>query len=157
MKDLNVEIDKDKHPFEAYSCHIMRTNGDYNIYLDKVERIKKKVFSVAWWIPSITLREKYKKYQPLTKHLSSSISTRIMSSPIWQIQSQGMTYSLSRPNRQQNRPGPGRIRAVRQLVLQLNSISMGQPRLRQVQVLMTSFCLNSQMRMETHSFKRYFC
>lgn len=62
MKDLNVEIDKDKHPFEAYSCHIMKTNGDYNIYLDKVERIKKKVFSVAWWIPSITLREKYKKY-----------------------------------------------------------------------------------------------
>ena len=34
MKDLNVEIDKDKHPFEAYSCHIMKTNGDYNIYLD---------------------------------------------------------------------------------------------------------------------------
>ena len=62
MKDLNVEIDKDKHPFEAYSCHIMKTNGDYNIYFDKVERIKKKVFSVAWWIPSITLREKYKKY-----------------------------------------------------------------------------------------------
>lgn len=62
MKGLNVEIDKDKHPFESYSCHIMKTNGDYNIYLDKVERIKKKVFSVAWWIPSITLREKYKIY-----------------------------------------------------------------------------------------------
>ena len=62
MKELNVEIDKDKHPFEAYSCQIMKTNEDYNIYLEKVERIKKKVFSVAWWIPSITLREKYKKY-----------------------------------------------------------------------------------------------
>ena len=62
MKELNVEIDKDKHAFESYSCYIMKTNEDYNIYLKKVETIKKKVFSVAWWIPSITLREKYKKY-----------------------------------------------------------------------------------------------
>lgn len=62
MKKLNVEIDKDKHTFEAYSCLIMKTYKDYNIYLEKVENVKKKVFSIAWWIPSITLREKYKKY-----------------------------------------------------------------------------------------------
>ena len=40
----------------------MKTYDDYNIYIEKIESIKKKVFSVAWWIPSITLREKYKKY-----------------------------------------------------------------------------------------------
>ena len=52
------------------------------------------------------------KYQPLWKHFSSSIFTRMISSPIWLIHSQGMIYSLSRPNRQQNLPGPGSIRAV---------------------------------------------
>lgn len=62
MKELNVEIDRDKHTFESYCIHIMKTKDDYNIYLQKVESIKKKVFSIAWWIPSITLREKYKKY-----------------------------------------------------------------------------------------------
>ena len=72
-----------------------------------------------------------------------------MSSPIWQMQSQGMRYSLSRPKRQQNFPGPGTIRAVILLVLQSNSASMGHPRLRQVQVLITSFCLNSQILMDT--------
>ena len=62
MKELNVEIDLYKHTFESYCVHIMKTYEDYNIYLEKVESIKKKVFSIAWWIPSITLREKYKKY-----------------------------------------------------------------------------------------------
>ena len=42
----------------------------------------------------------------------SSRRTRMISSPIWLIHSQGMIYSLSRPNRQQNLPGPGSIRAV---------------------------------------------
>ena len=61
MKELDVEIDRNKHAFMAYSCYIMKTYDDYNIYLEKVESIKKKVFYTAWWIPSITLREKYKK------------------------------------------------------------------------------------------------
>ena len=85
------------------------------------------------------------KYQPLWKHFSSSIFTRMISSPIWLIHSQGMIYSLSRPNRQQNLPGPGSIRAVSWLLLQSNSASMGHPRLRQVQILITSFCFNSQI------------
>ena len=51
MKKLDVEIDRYKHAFYAYSVYIMKTYDDY----------KKKVFDVAWWIPSITLREKYKK------------------------------------------------------------------------------------------------
>lgn len=61
MKKLDVEIDRDKHVFYAYSVYIMKTYDDYNIYLEKIESIKKKVFDTAWWIPSITLREKYKK------------------------------------------------------------------------------------------------
>ncbi|OEJ15875.1 beta-1, 3-galactosyltransferase [Brachyspira hampsonii] len=61
MKKLDVEIDRDKHAFYAYSVYIMKTYDDYNIYLEKIESIKKKVFDIAWWIPSITLREKYKK------------------------------------------------------------------------------------------------
>ena len=61
MKELDVEIDRNKHAFIAYSCYIMKTYDYYNAYLEKVESIKKKVFDVAWWIPSITLREKYKK------------------------------------------------------------------------------------------------
>ena len=61
MKKLDVEIDRDKHAFYAYSVYIMKTYDDYNIYLENIESIKKKVFDIAWWIPSITLREKYKK------------------------------------------------------------------------------------------------
>ncbi|KLI17834.1 glycosyltransferase family 2 protein [Brachyspira hyodysenteriae] len=61
MKKLDVEIDREKHAFYAYSVYIMKTYDDYNIYLEKIESIKKKVFDIAWWIPSITLREKYKK------------------------------------------------------------------------------------------------
>ena len=62
MKKLDVEIDRKKHAFYSYNVYIMKTYDDYNIYIEKIESIKKKVFSVAWWIPSITLREKYKKY-----------------------------------------------------------------------------------------------
>ena len=61
MKELDVEIDREKHAFYAYSCYVMKTYDDYNVYLEKIESIKKKVFDIAWWIPSITLREKYKK------------------------------------------------------------------------------------------------
>ncbi|WP_028329102.1 glycosyltransferase family 2 protein [Brachyspira alvinipulli] len=61
MKELDVEIDREKHAFMAYSCYIMKTYDDYNIYGEKIESIKKKVFDIAWWIPSINLREKYKK------------------------------------------------------------------------------------------------
>lgn len=62
MKELDVEIDRKKHAFYSYSVYVMKTYDDYNVYIEKIESIKKKVFSVAWWIPSITLREKYKKY-----------------------------------------------------------------------------------------------
>ena len=61
MKELDVEINREKHTFMAYSCYIMKTYDDYNIYIEKIESIKKKVFDIAWWIPSINLREKYKK------------------------------------------------------------------------------------------------
>ena len=61
MKNLDVEIDKTKHAFMAYSCYVMKNYDNYNDYILKIENIKKKVFNFAWWIPSITLREKYKK------------------------------------------------------------------------------------------------
>ena len=61
LKELDVEINREKHAFMAYSCYIMKTYDDYNVYLEKIESIKKKVFDIAWWIPSINLREKYKK------------------------------------------------------------------------------------------------
>ncbi len=77
---------------------------------------------------------------------SSWISTRMISSPIWQMHSQGMMYSLSRPRKPQIRPGPGMIRAVSFPVLQSNVTSVGHPRLLQVQVLITSFCFNSHIR-----------
>lgn len=60
MKTLNPEIDRKKHAFYAYSMYIMKTYDDYNVYLEKIESIKKKVFDIAWWIPSLTLREKYR-------------------------------------------------------------------------------------------------
>ena len=60
MKALNPEIDRKKHAFYAYSMYIMKTYDDYNVYLEKIESIKKKVFDIAWWIPSLTLREKYR-------------------------------------------------------------------------------------------------
>ena len=91
--------------------------------------------------------------QFLWQQCFSSISTRIISSPIWRIQFQGMIYSLLCPKKQkQKRPGPGTIKAVIQPFSQLNSTSTGQPRVRQVQILMTSFCFNSQIRMKNTCF-----
>ena len=69
-----------------------------------------------------------------------------------QMQHQGMMYSLSLPGKKQNFPGPGTMRAVMAPVLRSNSRSTGQPRLRQVQVLMTSFCLSSHNRMNLPLF-----
>ena len=92
-------------------------------------------------------------HQSLWQQRFSSISTRMMSSPIWRMQFQGITYSLSLPKRQkQKRPGPGTIKAVIQPFSQLNSTSTGQPRIRQVQMLITSFCFNSQIRMKNTCF-----
>lgn len=54
--------------------------------------------------------------------------------------------------KKQNLPGPGTMRAVMAPVLRSNSRSTGQPRLRQVQVLMTSFCLSSHNRMNLPLF-----
>ena len=45
----------------------------------------------------------------------------------------------------ENFPGSGMIRAFRRAVSQQNSTSRGQPRLRQVWILITSFCFSSQM------------
>ena len=70
----------------------------------------------------------------------------MMSSPIWRIHSQGMINSLSLPKKVQNFPGPGTISAVSRPVTQSNSTSMGHPRLRQVQILIISFCFNSHTR-----------
>ena len=83
------------------------------------------------------------KRRSLWKHFSSLISTRIISSPIWQIQFHGMMYSLSPPGIKQNLLGPGTMRAVILPVPWSNSRTIGQPRLRQVQVLIISFCLSS--------------
>ena len=46
-------------------------------------------------------------------------------------------------------PGSGMIRAFRRAVSQQNSTSRGQPRLRQVWILITSFCFSSQMRINS--------
>lgn len=80
------------------------------------------------------------------RNLSSLISTRIISSPICLIHCQGITYSLAGPNSPQSLPGTGTMIAVRHPVLGSNSTSKGHPRLLQVQILITSFCLRSQTR-----------
>ena len=49
-------------------------------------------------------------------------------------------HSLSLEKHQQNFPGSGMIRAFSRAVSQQNSTSRGQPRLRQVWILITSFC-----------------
>ena len=83
---------------------------------------------------------------------SSGRRTRIISSPIWQIQSQGMKISFSRPRIPQNFAGPGTIKAVMRPVQQSNSTSAGQPMEQQEQMSITSFCFRSMRRMEKSFF-----
>lgn len=82
----------------------------------------------------------------LFRQSSSLIRTRIISSPICTIHSQGITNSVSLPRNQHSLPGPGTIRAIMVPVRQSISISLMQPKDRQLQILMTSFCFNSHRR-----------
>lgn len=82
-------------------------------------------------------------------HSSSSISTRMISFPICFTHFQGMMYSVSRPRKEQSFPGPGTISATTQPVQESMSASLTQPRERQVQILITSFCRRSQIRIRT--------
>lgn len=61
MKSLDVEIDKDKHPFIYYALYVMKTNPNYKYYVKEIENMKKSVYSLAWWIPSLNFREKFIK------------------------------------------------------------------------------------------------
>lgn len=61
MKSLDAEIDKTKYPFMSYALHIMKTCPNYSDYVKKVEKVKDGVYSLAWWIPSLGMREKFKK------------------------------------------------------------------------------------------------
>ena len=85
-----------------------------------------------------------------TRHLSGSSSTRMMSEPMRRMQFQGMTSSLAGPQKQKQKlPGPGTTIAVIHPLSQSNSTSTGQPKVRQVQILITSFCFKSEIR-KTH-------
>ena len=70
----------------------------------------------------------------------------MISLPIWTIHCHGITYSKSRPRNQHRRPGPGTMMASTQPVRQSISRSVIQPRERQVQILMTSFCRSAHRR-----------
>lgn len=80
----------------------------------------------------------------------------MMSSPICRTQSQGITYSVSRPKIEQIFPGPGTISAAIFPHLTSISISPGNPRLAQVQTLMTSLRFNSQNRIGNFLFYRVY-
>ena len=76
---------------------------------------------------------------------SSRSSTRIISSPIWQISQNGIMYSFSWPRNPQIQPGPGTIIA-RSLPVQISkSTSPTKPSRLQSFTLITSFCLKSQI------------
>ena len=57
----------------------------------------------------------------------SGISTRMISLPIWQMRSHGITKSSPWQKKPQNFTGPGRTSPVRCPVFGLNSTSIGQP------------------------------
>ncbi len=61
----------------------------------------------------------------------------------------GMMYSVSRPRKQQIFAGPGTMIAFTNPVQISISTSHTQPRERQVQVLITSFCRSSQIRIKS--------
>lgn len=61
MKSLDAEIDKEKYPFISYALHIMKTYPNYADYDKKIDKVKNGVYSLAWWIPSLDMREKFKK------------------------------------------------------------------------------------------------
>src|SRR5699024_6217239 len=74
----------------------------------------------------------------------SQISTRMISGPTLQMHSNGITYSLSYPNRPPSLPGPGTTIAWTQPFFISTTRSATQPRRLQFTVLMTSFSLRSQ-------------
>lgn len=100
-------------------------------------------------LPRVTENEVNSNIYSPDSSFSLRKSTRMISSPIWRMQSHGMEYSFSLEKHQQNFPGSGMIRAFRRAVSQQNSTSRGQPRLRQVWILITSFCFSSQMRINS--------
>lgn len=79
----------------------------------------------------------------------SSISTRIISGPIFTILHHGIKNSQSLPKKPQNFPGPGIIKARMQPSFSSMSRSRTIPRHFPSQILMTSFSCNSQKRIGT--------
>ena len=88
-------------------------------------------------------------YVHLFMIFSTFTSTRTASGPIQRTQENGMTYSISRPKKQNSFPGPGTISDLMQPVHSLNSTSATQPKILQSQVLITCLLCSSQIRIKT--------
>lgn len=83
------------------------------------------------------------------RHLSSLISTRIISSPILRIHSNGIIYSASYPRNPQILPGPGTINASTHPEQILICRSATNPSRLQSHMLMTSRSFNPQNRIRS--------
>ena len=63
LAELNVNIENnDNMNFLSYQCNLMKTEKSYEIYSKKIEEKKRLVNMVAWFIPTFSLRVKFREY-----------------------------------------------------------------------------------------------
>lgn len=94
----------------------------------------------------------FELYSHLTRHFSSSTSTKIMSQPTCFISHQRITYSFSLPRQKKNFPGTGTITASTLPQQTSISTSATQPSLLQFLTLITSQFFNSHKRIRISPF-----
>jgi len=62
MSELDVNIESDDEHFLSYQCRLMKTEKSYEIYSKKIEKKKRLVNKIAWFIPTFYLRIKFRKH-----------------------------------------------------------------------------------------------
>lgn len=61
MKELDVTTDKSKNAFIYSEIEAIKKYENYIDYFNTIEKMKKRIYSIAWFIPSLELREKFKQ------------------------------------------------------------------------------------------------
>lgn len=60
FKRLNATIDNKKYPFIASQLYVFKNYPNYNDYIKLIQEKKDKVYKIAWYIPTLALREYYR-------------------------------------------------------------------------------------------------
>ena len=62
LAELDVNIKNDNEFFLSYQCSLMKTEKSYEIYSKKIESKKRLVNKIAWFLPTFSLRVKFREY-----------------------------------------------------------------------------------------------